>query len=108
MGKTRLCRTDDCPKSGMKAFATEGGLKVLVVNTGDRYYAYQAACPHMDVALEEGFFDGSVITCHEHLWQWDVSTGAPMGQAEEPLERYDLSEQDGTLYVAAPGDPPGA
>lgn len=106
MGTKRLCRTDDCPKNGMKAFATEDGLTVLVVNTGDRYYAYQARCPHMDVALEEGFFDGSVITCHEHLWQWDVSTGGPMGQAEAPLERYDLSEQDGTLYLALPGDPP--
>ena len=83
----------------MKAFEAEGGLKVLVANTGDAYYAYQAMCPHMDVALEEGFYDGSVITCHQHLWQWDVRTGAPLGIAEASLERYEVTEEDGALYV---------
>lgn len=84
----------------MKAFEAEGGLKVLVANTGDAYYAYQAMCPHMDVALEEGFYDGSVITCHQHLWQWDVRTGGPLGLAEAALQRYELTEADGALYVA--------
>ena len=84
MDKQFLCQADECPRNGMKAFQAEGGPKVLVVNSGDAYYAYQAMCPHMDVALEEGFYDGSVITCHQHLWQWDVRTGAPLGVAEAP------------------------
>ncbi len=99
MTKKFLCRTDDCPRDGMKAFEAEGGLKVLVANSGDAYYAYQAMCPHMDVALEEGFYDGSVITCHQHLWQWDVRTGGPLGLAEAALQRYELTEADGALYV---------
>jgi toluene monooxygenase system ferredoxin subunit len=86
----------------MRAFATEVGLKVLIANAGDRYYANQAMCPHMDVPLEDGFYDGSVITCHQHLWQWDVRTGAPLGQAQAPLERYELHEEGGALYLAPP------
>ena len=99
MARTRLCRADECPKNGMKAFEAPGGLKVLVAHAGDRYFAYQAMCPHMEVPLEEGFYDGSVITCHQHLWQWDVRSGAPIGLAEAPLERYELQEEDGVLYV---------
>ncbi len=104
MGKKFLCRTDECPRNGMKTFETEGGLKILVANSGDRYYGYQAMCPHMDVALEEGFYDGAVITCHQHLWQWEVRSGTPMGQAEAPLQQYELHEEDGALYVV-PSDP---
>ena len=100
MTKKRLCRTDECPRDGMKAFPLDEGKSVLVVNAAGEYYAYQALCPHLEVPLEEGFCDGSVITCHQHLWQWDVRTGAPLGDAEAPLERYELTEEDGALYVA--------
>lgn len=99
MTRTRLCRADECPKNGMRAFEAPDGLKVLVAHAGDRYFAYQAMCPHMEVPLEEGFYDGAVITCHQHLWQWNVWTGAPIGLAEAPLERYELLEAEGVLYV---------
>ena len=99
MAQGRLCRTDECPANGMKAFTTPEGLAVLVVHAGDRQLAYQAQCPHMEVALEDGFYDGAVLTCHQHLWQWDVRTGAPLGDAEAPLVRCALREEEGVLYV---------
>ena len=37
-------------------------------------------------------------TCHRHMWQWDVRTGAPLGLAELPLQRYAVVEEDGALY----------
>ena len=36
---------------------------------------------------------------HQHLWQWDITTGAPVGLAEAPLERYDVQLDEGELYV---------
>jgi toluene monooxygenase system ferredoxin subunit len=87
----------------MKAFEAADGRRVLVAHAHDRYVAYQAMCPHLDVPLEEGFYDGSIITCHQHLWQWDVMTGAPRGEAEAPLERFELLEDDGVLYVVPGG-----
>jgi len=79
----------------------EGGLKLLVVNAGDDYFAYQAMCPHQDVALCEGLYDGSVLTCHQHLWQWDIRTGAPIGLAEAPLEGYPVQVDGDSIYVVA-------
>jgi toluene monooxygenase system ferredoxin subunit len=77
-------------------------MKVLIANSGEDYFACQAMCPHQEVALCEGLYDGSVLTCHQHLWQWDIRTGAPMGLAELPLELYKVSVDDGAVYIDEP------
>ncbi len=101
MTKKLICRIAEIPANGMKECEAEGGLKLLVANSGNEYFAVQAICPHQDVALCEGLFDGSVLTCHQHLWQWDIRTGAPMGLAEAPLERYDVMVEGGAVYVGS-------
>ena len=98
------CRMEDVPPGGMKECALEGGTKVLIVNTGGEYFAYQAMCPHEAVPLEQGIHDGSILTCLEHLWQFDVRTGAPLGDAETGLAAYRLKQEGGTLHVWI-GDP---
>jgi toluene monooxygenase system ferredoxin subunit len=99
--KRFVCRTAEIPPNGMKECAAEGGLKLLIANSGADYFAYQAICPHQDVPLCEGLYDGAILTCHQHLWQWDIRTGRPMGIAEAALERYDLHVEDGSIYVAS-------
>lgn len=96
-----ICRTSDVPANGLKECEGEGGLKLLVANSGSEYFAVQAICPHQEVALCEGMYDGTVLTCHQHLWQWDIRTGAPMGIAEAPLERYDVTVEGDAIYVGA-------
>jgi toluene monooxygenase system ferredoxin subunit len=83
----------------MRGYDIEGGLKVLIANAGDCYYAYQGICPHQEVCLDEGFYDGAVLTCHQHLWQWDISTGEAVGLAEAPLERYEVKVEGGEIFV---------
>jgi toluene monooxygenase system ferredoxin subunit len=101
MTKKLICRIAEIPANGMKECEAEGGLKLLVANSGSEYFAVQAICPHQDVALCEGLYDGAVLTCHQHLWQWDIRTGAPMGLAEAPLERYDVMVEGGAIYVGS-------
>ena len=78
MTRRMICRTAEIPANGLRECEAEGGMKLLVANSGNEYFAVQAMCPHQDVALCEGLFDGSVLTCHQHLWQWDIRSGAPM------------------------------
>jgi toluene monooxygenase system ferredoxin subunit len=99
MSKIRLCSTADIPANGMKGYAIDGGRRILIVNAGDTYYAYQGICPHQEVCLDEGFFDGSVLTCHQHLWQWNIETGEPVGMAEAPIERYPLEIVGTEIFV---------
>jgi toluene monooxygenase system ferredoxin subunit len=95
----RVCRLDEVPQGGMKECVVDAGPRILVVNTGTERFAYQAECPHEAVSLAEGIHDGSVLTCLEHLWQFDVRTGAPLGDAEKGLAGYQLKEEDGALHV---------
>ena len=41
----------------------------------------------------------AVLTCLEHLWQFDLRTGEPRGDAEAPMETYKLKQENGALYV---------
>jgi len=106
MTRRVICRTSDVPANGLKECEGEGGFKVVIANSGNEYFACQAQCPHEEIPLCEGIFDGSVLTCHQHLWQWDIRTGAPQGIAEKPLERYAVTIEGDHIVV---GDPlPGA
>lgn len=100
-----ICRTGDVPATGMKQFSVDG-TDIIIVNTGAsahrtdaEYFAYQSLCPHEAVPIEAGICDGSVLTCLEHLWQFDVRTGAPMGDTTMGLKGYPLKNERGELYV---------
>jgi len=98
----RVCGASEVPTNGMKEFPV-GDLDILIVNTGAGFVAYQALCPHEAVRLEDGVHDGSILTCLEHMWQFDVHTGAPLGDAEVGLKSYRLKEERGELYVNLDG-----
>ena len=98
-GWKRVCRADEVPANGMKEFAVDG-THVLIANAGDAFVAYQSLCPHEAIPLEQGIHDGRILTCLEHMWQFDLKTGAPMGEAETGLKAYRLREERGELYVA--------
>ncbi len=108
MTKRLLCRAVEVPENGLKECVTEDGLKVVVAHAGGEFFGFQAICPHQEVALCEGLFDGSVLTCHMHLWQWDVRTGAPLGIAEAPLQRYAVAVEGDSLYLGGDDSALGA
>ena len=94
----RVCAAADVPVNGMKEVAANG-TSVVIVNTGTGFAAYQAMCPHEAIPLADGICDGAVLTCLEHMWQFDVKTGAPMGDAQEGLKGFPLKEEHGEIYV---------
>ena len=101
MVKRFVCPRGQIPANGMIQCEAEGGLKLLVANAGDDYFAYQAMCPHQDVPLCEGLYDGAVLTCHQHLWQWDIRTGVAIGLAEAALESFPVRVEGDSIYVVA-------
>ena len=95
MDRKPLCRTAEVPPNSVKQFD-----KVCVINAGDRFFACQAACPHKGVALCDGVFDGDVLTCLEHLWQWSLrSGGEPRGLAEQALEMHEVEVEGDAVYL---------
>ncbi len=103
MARKFVCRRADVPANGMAEFDAGEGLKVLIASSGEEYFACQATCPHQEVALAEGLYDGSVLTCHQHLWQWDIRSGSPIGLAEMPLDCFRVEVDNDSIYIDAPG-----
>ena len=101
MSRKFVCARSRVPANGMVECEAEGGVKLLVANSGDDYFAYQAICPHQEVPLCEGLYDGAVLTCHQHLWQWDIRSGAAIGLAEAPLESFPVQVEGDCIYVVA-------
>lgn len=100
MERKAVCKVADVPVNGMRQFEMEPGRKVCIVNAGDRMFACQAACPHQGIALCEGSFDGKVLTCLEHLWQWDLREGGePCGLAETALKMFATEVEADVVYV---------
>ena len=100
MKKAFVCQKSDIPPNSMKEYSPEGWGRVLVLESNGTYFACQAECPHQQVSLCEGFYDGSILTCHQHLWQWDVRTGVPVGLAEAPLQLYEVVVEEDFIYMA--------
>jgi nitrite reductase/ring-hydroxylating ferredoxin subunit/(2Fe-2S) ferredoxin len=94
----RMCRVDEVPDGGMKQFAIDG-TDVVVVHAGNELFAYQALCPHEAVSLADWVHDGAILTCLEHMWQFDVRTGAPLGDSTCGLKSYPLKQERGEVYV---------
>ena len=95
---TRVAAAGDVPPNAMKAFSA-AGVTVLVARSGDDFFAVQSLCPHEAVPLVLGEMAGATLTCLEHLWQFDLRTGAPLGEALEGLRTYPLKNEDGQLYI---------
>ncbi len=96
-----VCEATDVAEGKIKGFDVDGE-RVLIINGDNGFRASTGVCPHQEVLLEEGLFDGCVLTCHSHLWQWDVETGDAQGLAEGPLEMYQTKVEDGKVYITIP------
>ena len=91
-------RADEVPDGGMKQFRVDG-TDVVVVKAGHELFAFQALCPHEAVSLADGAHDGVTLTCLEHMWQFDLRTGAPQGDATCGLKGYPLKQEGGQVYI---------
>ncbi len=100
MPRRFLCKVDEVQSDALREVSVDADTKVCVVNAGGTFFACQAACPHEGVRLCDGCVDGTTLTCLEHLWQWDLRSGAPMGLAERPLATFDVEVDGDSVYLS--------
>jgi toluene monooxygenase system ferredoxin subunit len=103
VNKVFVCKKADIPPNGMKECSSNLGQRVLVLDAGGTYFACQPDCPHQRVSLCEGFYDGETLTCYQHLWQWEIRTGAAVGPAEAPLQFYEIIVEGDSIYLKDAG-----
>ena len=94
-----ICPVDEVAEGEMKTVES-GDQRFLVLRGAEgETLVVPPTCPHMNTELCDGFFDGSVLTCAKHLWQWSVKDGSMMGIAEAPLLVYPSRQTEGTIEV---------
>jgi toluene monooxygenase system ferredoxin subunit len=88
MALKRLCSVAELDEQGMAAFYVDG-VEVLVVRdrAGD-VHALDGICPHESFPLVYGDFDGAVITCLQHMWSFDATTGRGVNPPGCRLEKF--------------------
>jgi toluene monooxygenase system ferredoxin subunit len=94
-----LCNRNEVPFDALREISLEGDEKVCVINAGGMFFACQPTCPHEGVRLCEGCVEGTTLTCLEHLWQWDLRDGSPVGLAEKRLGIRKLELDGDGVYL---------
>lgn len=73
-GYVKVGHLADFPDGSMSKVAIAGD-DVLVANVAGTLYAMANVCTHRGAPLNEGEFEGNIITCPWHGGQFDVTTG---------------------------------
>ncbi|HKU16052.1 MAG TPA: Rieske 2Fe-2S domain-containing protein, partial [Steroidobacteraceae bacterium] len=74
--------------------------QVVVVKRGGEYFAVAALCTHYHGPLVDGLLTGDSIRCPWHHACFNLRTGSvERGPALDPLERWQVDQQDGRVFV---------
>ena len=103
MSFTKVCTLDDIWEGEMEPFTVDGHDIILVCAEGGEIKAFQGICPHQDIALAEGKFDGKKLICRAHLWQFDAATGKGINPDDCALAEYPVKVDGDNVYVQTAG-----
>lgn len=96
----RLCKAEDVESGTMQVVDLDAKSFLVLRNLDGSSTVVPPSCPHMTAELCEGFFDGEVLTCAKHLWQWTSKDGRMHGIAEAPLLMYPSRIQGDAIEIA--------
>ncbi len=110
-----LCRAEEIAPNGAKGIVLGEGadrLEIVVVQKDARHHAYINSCPHQFIPLEifpEHFHsaDKKHLICSGHGALFEPDTGLCIdGPCEDEfLDRLNIVEKDGDIYLDEPRSP---
>lgn len=106
MSFTKVCTLDDVWEGEMESFTVNGHDVLLVCAEGGDVKAFQGICPHQDIPLVEGKFDGTKVICRAHLWQFDACTGKGINPEDCALAEYPVKVDGEDILVETDGVEP--
>lgn len=99
MAYVKLCELDDIWEGEMESFEANGEEVLLVWPDGGEITAFQGMCPHQDIPLVEGKFDGKTIICRAHQWVFDCQNGDGINPDDCRLAKYSLKIEDDDVLI---------
>jgi len=103
MGFKKVCTLDDLWEGEMESFNVDGQEILLVCAEGGDIKAFQGICPHQDIPLIEGKFDGQKIICRAHLWQFNACNGKGINPDDCALAEYPVKMDGDDVLIETAG-----
>ena len=75
MSRFLVGKISDITEGKMIALSIDKKKEILVVNTGNKYYAISNICTHKGARLHEGKLNDKQLICPWHGAKWDVTNG---------------------------------
>ena len=75
--RRKVTTSSDITSGGLKTVEMDGR-KIVLYNVEGNLYATDGTCPHQGGPLGDGLFEGKIVTCPWHAWQFDVSNGCAL------------------------------
>ncbi|MES2237699.1 MAG: Rieske 2Fe-2S domain-containing protein [Pseudomonadota bacterium] len=106
MAFAKVCELDDLWEGEMESYQVNGREVLLIGLDGGEIRVCQGVCPHQDILLVEGQFDGKHLICRAHQWVFDAQTGAGINPDDCRLAEYPVRIDDGAVLVDTEGVTP--
>jgi toluene monooxygenase system ferredoxin subunit len=96
---SRVCGLDELTAGDMREFEHDGHQILIVWPDDGEPRAFQALCLHEGIPLADGDFDGAVLTCAAHRWDFDANTGENLTPGVGCLAIYPLKIEGNDVLV---------
>lgn len=106
MAFQKACTLDEVWEGDMTEVDIGDHQVLLVGIEGGGVRAFQAVCPHQDIPLSEGKFDGKVLMCRAHQWTFDAKTGLGINPGDCRLAQYPVRMEGEDVLVDVEGIKP--
>lgn len=84
-----------------------GGVALAIAHVeGDRWYAISNDCPHAGGALGEGNLRGTIVTCSQHGWGFDLTSGACTVNPDDTVPCFPIAIKGDNVGVDLRGSLP--
>jgi nitrite reductase (NADH) small subunit len=79
-----------------------GDRAIALVRVDGVAHAIDDLCPHRGGSLGLGDLHGHHLYCPQHAWCFDVRTGEGFFPKGVRVQRFEVAERDGGIYVSMP------
>lgn len=75
------------------------GRRVAIFRLGEEFYALDAVCPHTGADLGLGRVKNRRVSCPDHGWTFELSTGCMPGAEEIAVRTFPVKVEGGQVLV---------
>jgi len=96
--RIRVCRENELAEGEARAISILEHT-AAVFKLGNRLYGLEADCKHEKACIANGGIDGTVVTCPQHGWRYDIPTGECLEDSSAKLKTYSAYVENGYIWV---------